>query len=197
MTLAEFGTIFGYEGVFDKFLTDNALDKQIDMSGMQWSLYPGSVKLSQNVLDRFQAARHVRDMFFVKGSQTPALAFSVTLGNLAPTAKRFVLQVDGQNSEATPGPPKLFQLKWPGPISGTATATFEERYLDPPTVTHSGPWAWFRMIDETVQPSTDPRRTLLRVRSAFHQVQITVEPSSALNNPFGTRDWRQFSCGSS
>jgi type VI secretion system protein ImpL len=197
MTLAEFGTVFGYEGLFDKFLTDNMLDKQIDMSGPQWGLLPGSVRLSQSVLDQFQAARRLRDMFFTKGSQTPALAFSVTLGNLDPTAKRFVLRIDGQISEATPGAAKLFQLKWPGPISGEAVATFEERYLDPPTVTHSGPWAWFRLIDDTVQPSTDPRRTLLHVRGAFHQVQITVEPSSALNNPFATRDWRQFSCGSS
>ena len=41
MTLAEFGTVFGYEGVFDKFFTDNALDKQVDMSGRRWALFPG------------------------------------------------------------------------------------------------------------------------------------------------------------
>jgi type VI secretion system protein ImpL len=127
----------------------------------------------------------------------PALAFSVTLANLDASAKRFVLQIDGQNSEATPGPPKRWSVKWPGQNSGAAVATFEERYLDPPTLTFAGPWAWFRMIDATVQASPDPQRTVLRVTNAFHQVQITVEPSSVLNNPFATRDWRQFSCGAS
>jgi type VI secretion system protein ImpL len=196
MTLAEFGRVFGYEGVFDKFFSDN-LDKQVDVSGRQWTLLPGSVTLSQSVLNQFQAARRVRDMFFDKGSQMPALAFSVTLGNLDASAKRFILQIDGQNTEATPGPPKLWQVKWPGPVSGAAVATFEERYLDPPTHSFSGPWAWFKMIDQTVQPSSDPRRTVLRVRGAFHQVQITVEPSTVLNNPFASREWRQFSCGGS
>jgi type VI protein secretion system component VasK len=126
----------------------------------------------------------------------PALTFSVTLGNLDTSAKRFILQIDGQNAEATPGPPKKWPVKWPGQ-NGAAVATFEERYLDPPTQSFSSPWAWFRMIDATVQTSPDPQRTVLRVTNAFHQVQITVEPSSALNNPFGVRDWRQFSCGSS
>ena len=136
-------------------------------------------------------------MFFAKGSQMPALTFSVTLANLDASAKRFVLQIDGQNTELTPGPPKLWQVKWPGQSPGAAVATFEERYLDPPSLSFSGPWAWFRMIDATVQPSPDPQRLVLRVKGAFHQVQIIVEPSSVLNNPFATRDWRQFSCGSS
>jgi type VI secretion system protein ImpL len=197
MSLAEFGTVFGYDGVFDKFFTENVLDKQVDMSGPQWTLLPGSVRLSQRILDQFQAARRLRDMFFEKGSQTPALNFFLTLSNLDAAAKRFVLQIDGQNSEATPGPPKRWQLKWPGQASGSAIATFEEKFLDPPTLSYSGSWAWFRMIDETVQPSPDPRRTLLHVKGAYHQVQITLEPASVLNNPFATRDWRQFSCGSS
>jgi type VI secretion system protein ImpL len=136
-------------------------------------------------------------MFFVKGSHMPALAFTVTLGNLDASAKRFILQVDGQNTEVTQGPPKLWQLKWPGPVSGAAVATFEERYIDPPTLNFSGPWAWFRMVDAAIQPSPDPRRVVLRVRGSYHQVQITVEPSTALNNPFATRDWRQFTCGGS
>ena len=33
MTLADFGTVFGYDGVFDKFFSDNLLDKQVDTSG--------------------------------------------------------------------------------------------------------------------------------------------------------------------
>ena len=163
MTLAEFGTVFGYEGVFDKFFSDT-LEKQVDASGRQWTMLPGAAKVSQGVLNQFQAARRLRDMFFVKGSQMPALAFSVTLGNLDASAKRFILQVDGQNTEVTQGPPKLWQLKWPGPVSGAAVATFEERFIDPPTLNFSGPWAWFRMVDAAIQPSPDPRRVVLRVR---------------------------------
>ena len=151
MTLADFGTVFGYEGVFDKFFTDNALDKQVDMSGRQWALFPGSVTLSQAILDQFQAARRLRDTFFAKGSQMPALTFSVTLSDLDASAKRFILQVDGQNTDLTPGPPKLWPVKWPGQGPGSAVATFEERYLDPPTLSFSGPWAWLRMIDATVE----------------------------------------------
>ena len=196
MTLAEFGTVFGHGGVFDKFFSDHSLDKHVDRSGRRWALVPGSARISQTILDQFQAAHRVRDMFFAKGSQMPALDFFVTLANLDTSAKRFILQIDGQISEATPGPPKRWPVKWPGQSPGAA-ATFEERYLDPTALNRSGPWAWFRMIDATLQTSPDSRRTVLRVSNAFHQVQIIVEPSSALNNPFASRDWRQFSCGSS
>ena len=48
------------------------------------------------MLDQFQAARRIRDMFFPPGSKKPDVRFCVTITDLDPARTRFVLQIDGQ-----------------------------------------------------------------------------------------------------
>ena len=190
--LADFATVFGYDGLFDKFFTDH-LEKQVDTSGPEWTWRPGSVSPSRHLLGQFQAARRVRDMFFSPGSKTPEVKFFVTFSDLDSDAQRFVLQIDGQNLDDQ----HLKQpVSWPGPVPGHAARTFESRYFDP-TKTYGGPWAWFRMIDDARVGAPDPQqRILLKIQSRYHRVHVTVEPSRASDNPFATGTWRQFSCES-
>jgi len=190
--LADFATVFGYDGLFDKFFADH-LEKQVDTSGSEWTWRPGSVSPSRQLLGQFQAARRVRDMFFTPGSKTPEVRFFVTFSDLDSNAERFVLQIDGQNLDDK----HLKQpVSWPGPVPGHATSTFESRYFDP-TKPYGGPWAWFRMIDDTREGAPDlEQRILLRIQNRYHRVRVTVEPSRASGNPFATGTWRQFSCES-
>jgi type VI secretion system protein ImpL len=190
--LADFATVFGYDGLFDKFFTDH-LEKQVDTSGSEWTWRPGSVSPSRQLLDQFQEARRIRDMFFSFGSKTPEVKFFVTFSDLDSDAQRFVLQIDGQNLDDQ----HLKQpVSWPGPVPGHAARTFESRYYDP-TKPYGGPWAWFRMIDDTRVGSPDAQqRILLKIQSRYHRVHVTVEPSRASDNPFATGAWRQFSCES-
>jgi len=190
--LADFATVFGYDGLFDKFFTDH-LEKQVDTSGPEWTWRPGSVSPSRHLLGQFQAARRIRDMFFSPGSKTPEVKFFVTFSDLDSDAQRFVLQIDGQNLDDQ----HLKQpVSWPGPVPGHATRTFESRYFDP-TKPYGGPWAWFRMIDDTRVGAPDPQqRILLNIQSRYHRVHVTVEPSRASDNPFATGTWRHFSCES-
>ena len=46
--LADFGSVFGYDGLFDKFFTDH-LEKQVDTTGPAWTWRPGSVNLPRRV----------------------------------------------------------------------------------------------------------------------------------------------------
>ena len=60
-----------------------------------------------------------------------------------------------------------------------------------------GPWALFRMIDETrLGPPDAQQRIMLNVQDQFHRVRVTVEAARATGNPFATTAWRQFSCES-
>jgi hypothetical protein len=53
------------------------------------------------------------------------------------------------------------------------------------------------MIDATREGAPDPQQRIrLRIQSGYHFVRVTVEPSRASDNPFATKEWRQFSCGS-
>jgi type VI secretion system protein ImpL len=191
--LSDFGAVFGYDGLFDKFFNDH-LAKQIDASGTQWTWRPGSVNLSEALLQQFQAAQRIRNMFFPAGSKTPTVKFFVTFSDVDSTATRFVLQVDGQTMDD-----KHFkqEVTWPGPKPGSASSEWESRYYDP-MKTYGGPWAWFHMIDDTrVATAPDPQqRILLNLQNRYHRAHVTVEPSSASTNPFASWDWRQFSCQS-
>ncbi|HEY2433465.1 MAG TPA: type VI secretion system membrane subunit TssM [Vicinamibacterales bacterium] len=188
---ADLGTVFGFDGAFDKFFSDR-LAKQVDTTGPVWAWRPGSVMLSNTLLAQFQAAQAIRDMFFQPGSKTPSVRFFVTFSDLDSSATRFVLALDGQNFDD-----KHFRQPgvWPGPQAGSATTAWESRYYDP-TKAYGGPWAWFRLIDEYREGVPDPQHVLLNVKNRYHRVHITVEPSSAAANPFTSATWRQFSCES-
>jgi type VI secretion system protein ImpL len=188
--LADFATVFGYDGLFDRFFTQQ-LEKQVDMSGADWSWRPGSVQLSERLLDQFQHARRIRDMFFNPGSKTPELQFFVTFSDLDSNAQRVVLQIDGKNFDDK----HMKQAgTWPGPVPGHAATTFESRYYDP-TRAYGGPWAWFRMIDDTRVGAPDAQqRIMLNIQNRYHRVHVTVEPGRADANPFAVRNWRQFRC---
>jgi type VI secretion system protein ImpL len=191
--LSDFGAVFGYDGLFDKFFNDH-LAKQIDTSGTTWTWRPGSVNLSESLMQQFQAAQRIRNMFFPAGSKAPSVRFFVTFSDVDSTATRFVLQVDGQTMDD-----KHFKqpVTWPGPNPGSALSEWESRYYDPMKA-YGGPWAWFHMIDDTrVATAPDPQqRILLNIQNRYHRVHVTVEPSSASANPFASWDWRQFSCQS-
>jgi type VI secretion system protein ImpL len=191
--LSDFGAVFGFDGLFDKFFNDH-LAKQVDTSGAAWAWREGSVNPSQRLLEQFQAAQRIRNMFFSPGSKTPAVRFFVTFTDLDANASRAVLTIDGQIMDDK----HLKQpATWPGPTPGSASSAFEARYFDP-AKTYAGPWAWFRMIDATrVATAPDPaQRILLTLQDRYHRVHVTVEPSSATTNPFASWDWRQFSCQS-
>jgi type VI secretion system protein ImpL len=190
--LADFSSVFGYDGLFDKFFADH-LAKQVDTSGPVWTWRPGAVSPSRHLLQQFQVAQRIRDMFFSPGAKAPEVKFFVTFSDLDSSAERFVLQVDGQNMDDK----HLKQpVTWPGPTPGHAASTFESRYYDP-TKTYGGPWAWLRMIDDTrVGASDAQQRVMLNIQNRYHRVHVTVEPSRASENPFATTSWRQFSCES-
>jgi type VI secretion system protein ImpL len=198
MTLADFSDVFGYGGVYDKFFTDN-LDKLVDRLQRPWAWRPDSVKPSPRWLAQFELAEHIRQMFFSPGSKMPELDFTVRLSNLDPSATRFYVSIEGQVSAITPGTESRTPVVWPGPEKkGVAFATFEDRIAAPEVARRfDSPWALFRLIDSARLPSAQPETDLvsvLRFETKYHRAQVTITASNATSNPFGTRDWRQFSC---
>jgi type VI secretion system protein ImpL len=190
--LTDFGLVFGYDGLFDRFFTEH-LEKQVDTTGAVWMWRPGAVQLPQRLLDQFQQARRIRDMFFPPGAKAPDVRFFVTFSNLDANAQRAILQIDGQNFDDKN---LKQQAVWPGPTQGHATYTFESRYFDPATP-YGGPWAWFRLIDVSRIGTIDAQqRFVLNLQSRYHRVHVTVEPGRASPSPFATVTWRQFRCES-
>ncbi|MGH9409499.1 MAG: type VI secretion system membrane subunit TssM [Vicinamibacterales bacterium] len=190
--LSDFVAVFGYDGLFDKFFTDH-LASQVDMSGSAWAWRAGAVNLSQGLLEQFQAARAIRDMFFAPGAKTPQIQFFVTFSDLDANATRAVITLDGQNMDSK----NLKQpVLWPGSQPGRATTSFEGTYFDPAKV-YAGPWDWFRLVDDTRMPAAGAQQwIMLNVQDRYHRVHVTVEPSTSSTSPSASPTWRQFSCAS-
>ena len=193
--MADFGTVFGSDGLFDKFF-DEYLSNQVDTTKDRWTWRPGSVAPKRRMLEQLQAASMIRDMFFPAGAKVPDVRFDVTISDVDSGASRFVLQIDGDLFDGAHRGPVRGPAKWPGPQPGLVTAAFEGAKIYVPPTSYQGPWAWFKMIDEMAEGTPDhQQRVRLNVVSSSHRAVVVIEVRAA-NNPFASKTWRQFSCES-
>jgi len=195
--LADFGRVFGYGGVFDRFFK-NELEPLVDTSRSPWTWRPDasgvSVGPSAFMLRQSESARHIREMFFRPGGQESEVRFRLTPTELDADVTRFLLELDGQNVEYRHGPERSVAATWPGQSAGPAAVTFEMRAGGRPNAAFQGAWAWFRLLDSArVSPETEVRSELTFVRDG-HQAQVRLDAAS-VRNPFNDRDvLRQFRC---
>jgi len=198
MPQADFGEVFGYGGLYDKFFADN-IDKLVDTTRRPLAWPPGFVEPSPSMLAQFERAERIRRMFFRPGSKTPELAFTVRLSTLDSSATRFSVNIDGQLVAVEPGAESERRVVWPGPEKrGIAFATFEDRLAAPDqAMRFEGPWAWLRLIDAAT-PSVQARAetdlvSVFAFQTTRHKALVTIDASNAAN-PFAAREWRQFKC---
>jgi type VI secretion system protein ImpL len=197
VALADFGRVFGYNGVFDAFFRETLRD-YVDTARQPWvwrtDASGASAGGSQAMLRQFEMAEQIRDMFFRPGSQEPHLTFAMTPVELDAGATRFLLELDGQSFDYRHGPERTWRVSWPGPNPGTAAVTFEARSGGPANQVFNGPWAWFQLLSAgEVQRETDLRHVVSFARGA-HRARVRVEAAS-VRNPWAIREWQQFRCG--
>jgi len=193
--LSDFGRLFGHGGIFDTFFTAN-LATLVDTSQSSWTWRPGATSSSRDMLRQVEAAHRIREAFFPAGSNAPDVRFTAMLENLDRSARRFVLQVDGQNADDRQGPQRRWPFKWPASDPGTAAATFEDRSGAWPTQSFGGPWAFFRLLDLGQMQRETPLRAALNFQQGNYRTRVLIEASS-IRNPFTDREWQRFSCGAS
>jgi len=200
VALADFGELFGYGGVYDKFFSER-LDKLVDTLQSPWAWRASPMSSSPDLLAQFQRAERIRRLFFAAGSKNPELAFTLTLGSLDKAATRFYLEINGQRYDVKPGAAGGSLAAWPGADKrGFVYAAFEDNVAAPERVNAiSGPWALFRLVDATrgAPPPGQADAALSSVLSfstKYHQAQVTIDAPNAANNPFAASDWRQFTC---
>ena len=197
--LADFGEVFGYGGLYDKFFTER-LDKVVDSVQTPWTWRAAPLSTSPDLLRQFERAERIRRMFFAAGSKNPELNFTLTLGSLDKSATRFFLEINGQRYDVKPGAAGGSPAAWPGADKrGLVYAAFEDNVAAPDRLNaFQGPWALFKLIDAMRVPtqgaSEGDLASVLRFATKYHQAQVTIEAPNAASNPFAASDWRQFTC---
>jgi type VI secretion system protein ImpL len=190
--LADFTRVFGPNGSFDTFFRDN-LAPLVDTSTTPWRWRQGAAPIggSSGLLRQFQAVQKIRDVFFARG-QSPEARFSLAPEFMDASVVRFSLDVDGQGFEYRHGPQQSRPFAWPG-TAGQASFAFDGVGGAIPGLTRTGPWAWFRLLEQArIQRESDARYRVT-FTAGEKSVRLVLEAASG-RNPFGLNGFAGFSC---
>ena len=198
VTLADFGDFFGPQGVLHRFFSTR-LEPFVDTSSRPWR-WAGrkgrQLGLSTSTLQMFQRASEIRRTFFAGQGKRPSLSFQLTPAYLDASSTRFQLSLGGQTITYGHGPTRPHTLEWPDPQGHQQV----QIRFSPPTqagrsgLTKQGPWAWFRLLDESrMQPTESPNRFLVIFRLGDREARYELHASSVFN-PFRMKALEAFHC---
>lgn len=195
IALSDFARLFGTNGVMDGFFNEH-LRPLVDLSGNRWRWRDGEVAslgLSQNVLDQFQRARLIRDLFLSQGGSTPSLGFELTPHYLDAQVREFALTLGTQSLNYRHGPPLTSRFTWPPEITAPVTVVFEDRGGQRPNLRFEGPWGWFRALDGANPTAESDTAFLTTFKAGDYTAQILLRFDSS-RNPLRNADWKRFQC---
>lgn len=195
VTLADFGSFFGEDGVMDKFFA-NYLEPFVDTRRREWRMRPlegQALPLSKAGLLAFQRARLIRDMYFTRGGQQPLVPFSLRPVKLDRDISRFSLVIDGQALSYRHGPTRWEKLQWPGPGGDNiARISFESRSGSMKSDSTEGEWSLFRLLDRgRLRATSNADRLRLTFTAGNYKAQYELRAAS-VTNPFRLKALNKF-----
>jgi len=195
VAIDDFGRVFGHGGIFDTFFSEN-LAPFVDRSGSQWRLKSGAgLRVSSAALQQFRLAELIRESYFPGGGMQPEMRLTIVPNRLDVDVTRFVFEVDGQSYSYQHGPQREWSLNWPGDGRGAARIMFEEASGGRPTVVEDGPWAFFRLLDDSVVTEVSDIQYAVALTAGGRTAELILQTRS-VRSPMTRRDLHNFRCPS-
>jgi type VI secretion system protein ImpL len=197
VTTDDFARFFRPGGLIDAFFQKN-LVAFVDTTVRPWhvrDLGGANVGISGAVLEQFQSAQQIRDVFFPAGAPGPSLRLEFKAASMDASIQQFLLDIDGQVITYAHGPQVPTAVQWPGP-KGTKQVRLQ---VSPPRAgksgqTFEGPWALFRMMEDMkIDPSGQPEKFAITFNIDGRDARFDVTTNS-VENPFRLKDLQQFQC---
>jgi type VI secretion system protein ImpL len=195
--LADFGRLFGPNGYFDRFFSQN-LAPYADTSKRDWTWRqdnPIARLMSPETLRQFQRASQIRDAFFATGGNIPGFSLAITPPAMVQglVAK---FEIGGAAATSTNlANPAPTSIQWPGAGGRTAVSLS----TDPPSpgaqpseITKSGQWALFRLL-ESASVSPRPNGLVASFIVGGQDVQFQIG-TGTVYNPLLLPALREFKC---
>jgi len=214
LALADFSEFFKPGGTMDKFYQEN-LKAFIDTRG-KWGnrlVDNYSLGLSSKTIKQIRTAQEIKAIFFKNSPDKPSLIFQLKPYTMAKRDARFILEIGDKRVSYSHGPKFWKTVQWIGDDEhNRVRVIFEDLNDVQHTKTYDGPWAWFRLQDQSALSKTRKSNvymvtynvddikdsnelslnTKLRkksVRSISYQMK-----AKSVNNPFGKNLMASFSC---
>jgi type VI secretion system protein ImpL len=196
--LDDFGEFFGYGGIMDSFFNTH-LRSFVDATTSPWrTRATGNVpiQLSAAALRAFESADAIKRTFFRPGSMEPSVSFDLRPLEMDASLASFLLHLEGAEITYAFGPRTSTLMQWPGPNPGSdVRLEFTDRQSGATQRdTRTGPWAWFRLLDESgLQPTAVPEQFEVTFSLGGRSVIYELTARSAFN-PFASPDLERFEC---
>lgn len=185
VALQDFASFFGYGGTLDSFFNEQ-LKPYVDTQRSPWTLTK-DIGISQSSLKLFENAQQIREVFFERGSAQPRLGFSLKPVFLDSRVSQFMLEIDGQDLIYRHDPPRFISFNWPERTGAQMTRVVftPTGKSSPLAVSYQGPWAIFRLLQESARLSTQDRHELVEISLGEYQAKLELVTNS-VKHPFNT-----------
>jgi type VI secretion system protein ImpL len=196
VAIADFVRLFAPNGLIDSFFRQHLMP-YVDMGRSPWRSRRHNgidLGLSRATLAQFERAAAIRDAFFPTGGGQLTVPFEVTPVSLDANANSVLLEIDGQQVSYAHGPVLPARLTWPG-SGGQTRVAFQSNAPGLPSISgFSGPWAFFRLLDQgrRLDGGTGDR---FRVQWTAGGLSAIFEiRAGSVTNPFNLRELKAFRC---
>ena len=176
---------------------DDTLKPFVDTTKKPWKwngVDNNQLGLSQNTLVQMQLASEIRAALFPAGGAAVALKFEISPVTLDSGVGQVSLDVDGQELTFAHGPSQPMRMQWPGPAGrNQVRLTFSPVSGASASVTKTGPWAIFRLLDTGKASSAQTDRVTYTFTGAGGSITYLVAAGSVIN-AFTLPALHQFRC---
>ena len=199
MPMGDFVRLFGPNGAFDQFFTQN-LRSVVDTRQKPWkplAVDGTPAPVSATDIAQFQRAAAIRDAFFpapLPGQTAGSLQFELVPVSLDAGAKGAVVEVDGTKTAIPAGTAnnaRAIALSWPS--RSAISLSFDG---EPPqsAIVGDGPWAALRFVARgRLQPTNVPDRLRLALQQGARTAEFELRAGSIVH-PFMLRELAEFRC---
>jgi type VI secretion system protein ImpL len=196
--LEDFANLLGPNGTIAAYFNQN-LKSLVDTSGAVWRWQSGggaNVGLNPDTLTQMQRAAKIRTVFFQGGNGQLGFSVVITPRELDRGVRSADLTIDDQSISYSFGPQQPTRIQWPGPsgLGQIRLALIPEDGGPTPTITATGPWAWYRFVDQgRVEQSPSGGALRLTFNVSGRRVSYDISGSS-LFTPLTSQDLISFHC---
>jgi len=206
LALLDFSDFFKPGGTMDKFTVE--FIKPFVDTRKGWKnrvVDKRSVGLKSSTLKQIRRADNIKSVFFRKNPEVPSISFQLKPYRMEKIDARFWLDVGNQRISYNHGPKFWKDLNWSGDDENTRVRiVFEDLEENHHEKSFEGPWAWFRLQDESKLTKTKKANIFLVNYSVTESestkntiIKRTIQyliKAKSVNNPFSKNLLGSFNC---
>ncbi|OUS30179.1 hypothetical protein A9Q99_06785 [Gammaproteobacteria bacterium 45_16_T64] len=195
LAVFDFSEYFKPEGVHDRFVQEY-ITPFVDVND-SWTvkrLDGRGLAISGNSIDQMRRAVQIKTMLFASNPTAPGFSFKVKPYRMDSSVRKFDLSFGDQRLRYTHGPKISKSVNWPGDGGTNVRMIFEDLNDSIKRVTYDGPWAFFRLMDESTVSQTR-RSNVYHVTFATLGRNATWQVTAkSINNPFQSKAISRYRC---